>query len=411
MGDQTLVCMPWAETNAMNERSKFVLEWEKRCAAGQGRVDVAELCRISGVSRPTGYKWISRYVDAGRDLQAMADRPRRPHTSPTAVSEELEDLVVLARKQHPRWGPRKLRAWLEGGQPQHSWPAASTIGDILKRRGLTTPRRRRRRRTPPVTQPLAEATAPNAVWCIDFKGQFRTGDGQLCYPLTLSDAYSRYLLRCELVEAPTVEAVEYVLDSAFREFGRPVAIRSDNGSPFASKGAGGLTRLSVRLIRLDIRLDRSRPGKPQDNGRHERIHLTLKQETASPPQATWRAQQRAFDLFRREYNEERPHEALGQKPPASVYVPSTRRYPCALLPIEPTLFGHVCPVDRQGCIRWHRRKVFITSALWGERVEVAHLDDSRWEVHFGPVYLGHLDDDHPDRGLILPRRPRKPELF
>lgn len=223
--------MPWAQTNAMNERSKFVLEWERRWNDGQGRVDIAELCRMYGVSRPTGYRWIGRYVQSGFDLAAMADRSSRPRCSPNAIDEEMEDMLVVARKRHPRWGPRKLRAWLERLYPNYCWPAPSTIGEVLKRRGLTTPRRKRRRKTPPMTQPFAAATAPNAVWCIDFKGQFRTGDGELCYPLTITDAFSRYLLRCELVEEPTVEAVEHVLDSAFREFGLPLIIRSDNGRP------------------------------------------------------------------------------------------------------------------------------------------------------------------------------------
>ncbi len=390
----------------MTERTKFVLEWERRWNAGEGRVDVAELCRAFGVSRPTGYRWIARYQEAGHDVAALADRSRRPHTSPQAVSEEIRDRIVDLRKLHPRWGPRKLRAWLADHYPARYVPAPSTLAELLRRYGLCAPRRRARRRTPPATAPLAAATAPNAVWTIDFKGHFRTGDGYVCYPLTLCDAFSRYLLRCELVPDPDGRAVESVLDSAFQEFGRPLAMRSDNGPPFAAVGAGGLSKLAVWLLRLDIRVDRIRPGQPQENGRHERLHRTLQEETATPPKPTWREQQRAFDLFRHEYNEERPHEALGQKPPASVYTPSSRRYPCPLIHFDPAPLSEVRPVDHHGNIRWARRQVFISTALYGEKVELLPVDGIRWEVRFGFVTLGYLDDDHPARGLIVARRRR-----
>ena len=252
--------MPWHATDPVKERTKFILEWEARWTRQEGQVNVAELCRVFGISRQAGYGWIRRYQDAGRDLQALARHSRRPHSSPTAVADDVQDLVVAVRKLHPRWGPRKLRRWLSERYARVPMPSASAIGAILKRRGLVTPRRKRRRHAVAVTQPFAACDHPNAVWCVDFKGWFRTLDGERCYPLTLIDAYSRYLLRCEGLTEPNGREVEYIFDSAFREFGLPAAIRSDNGPPFASTGAGGLTALNVWWLRLGIRVERIEPG-------------------------------------------------------------------------------------------------------------------------------------------------------
>ena len=399
--------MPWKESRVVNERAKFCLEWHERWdKAKGGRVDLAELCRVFGISRQTGYKWLRRFREAGHDVRALADRSRRPHTSPTAVPEHVQDAVVATRKAHPRWGPRKLHAWLEERYPGVALPSASAMAAVLKRRGLTTPRRRHRRRTPPLTAPFAQATAPNAVWCIDFKGKFKTGDGVWCTAFTVTDACSRYCIRCEVVEEAGHVAVERILDSAFREFGLPRAIRSDNGPPFAAPGPAGLTRLAVWLLRMGIRLERITPGKPQQNGRHERFHLTLALETASPPKASARAQQRAFDLFRREYNEERPHEALGQKPPARFYEPSSRRYPGARIQLDPSPISHVERVARDGSIPFARRRVFVSTAVYGENVEVEPDVGTRYRVLFGPIVLGHLDAARPGR-LLPALRPRK----
>jgi transposase InsO family protein len=403
--------MPWRKTDVSKERVKFVLEWERRWNAAEGAsVDFSELCRVFGISRTQGYYWVNRYRDGGFKLSAIEEeRSRRPHTSPTAVPEELQDFVVAARKAHPRWGPRKLHAWLTGRHPELALPAPSTIGEILRRRGLVEARRRRRRRAPPLSQPFAEATGPNAVWCVDFKGKFRTGDGEWCHVLTLLDAYSRYLLRCEAVLDPDGDAVEAIFDSAFREFGLPGALRSDNGPPFASTGAGGLTWLSVWWLKLGIRLERIEPGKPQQNGRQERVHLTL-EEVVAPPRAHIAAQQRALDLWRREYNEERPHEALGQKPPVRFYTRSSRHYPRALLSPHDGLGLGEHPVDRQGFIHWRKRKLFVSTALEKEVVAVVPDDiehRGRWAVVFGPIVLGWFYEHRPTRGLILPRRRRR----
>jgi len=394
------------ESNVVTERAKFVLEWQKRWEAARGgRVDVAELCRRFGISRQTGYVWIRRFVEAGRDVRALEDRSRRPKRSPTAVPQDMVDFLIAARRRHPTWGPRKLRAWLCDRHPSRTFPSATTIARIFERHGLSTKRRwRRRRRVPAATTPFSRATEPNAVWCIDFKGSITTGDGVRCGPLTVIDAFSRFCIRCELLDEGTSDQVMHVLDSAFREYGIPGAMRSDNGPPFASTGAGGLTRLAVWLLRLGIRLERIQPGKPQQNGRQERFHRTLEQEAATPPKATWRAQRRAFYRFRREYNEERPHEALGNKPPASTYVPSARRFPTQLLDFS-NGFGHDCRVDRRGFIAFGRHRLFVSTALYGETVQVVP-EDRGWTVYFGPVPLGRIDD-RASRRLRLRSRPRK----
>ncbi len=404
--------MSWKATDAVKERTKFVLEWERRWNAAEGGpVNMAELCRMFGVSRQTGYKWVRRYRAAQMDVAAVVEQSRRPMTSPHALPLELQDVIAEARKRWPRWGPRKLHRRLVEANPGEAVPSASVIAKVLKQRGLTVPRRRRRdRRVVGVSAPFSGCSAPNEVWCIDFKGWFVTGDGRRCYPLTLLDAYSRYLLRCEAVIDPDGDRVRSILDSAFQEFGVPVAIRSDGGPPFASTGPALLTQLSVWLLKLGIRIEIIAPGKPQQNGRLERFHRTLGEETASPPERDLRAQQRRFDPWRREYNHERPHEALGQRRPATVYVVSRRTYPRPLVDVTTSPFEHVARIDKNGFIKWHRRNLFVSSALKHELVQfeldLDSANDGQWEVRWGPILLGRLDEHRPDRGLIVPRRPR-----
>lgn len=394
------------ETCTVSERARFVLDWERRWNALEGRrVDVAELCRRFGISRQTGYVWISRYRSAGHDVRALEDRSSRPKTSPMATSASMVETILAARRAHPRWGARTLVAWLRDRHPSREFPSAATARRILERHGLISRRRRRRRRAPVVGAPFDHATAPNSVWCIDFKGAMTTGDGVRCGPLTLIDAFSRFCIACELVDEATSDSVMRVLDRAFREYGLPAAIRSDNGPPFASTGAGGLTRLAVWLLRLGIRLERITPGKPQENGRLERFHRTLEAEAASPPKHTWQAQRRAFYLFRREYNEERPHQALQMRTPASVYVPSTRHYPRPLVRFEAPVFGMECRVDKSGCIKLGEHRVLISQALIGEYVAL-EPGEGRWTVFFGPVLLGWLNLKRPTK-LLLKTRPRK----
>lgn len=391
----------------MKERVKFVLEWERQWNEGEGRMNFSALCRAFGISRQVGYVWLRRYRKADHDLVAMREHTRRPLTSPMKVSEEMEDFLVTARKLHPTWGPKKLRAWIAHHRAQVELPAQSTIGEVLRRRGLTLPCRRRVRATKACTQPFADVTGPNATWCVDFKGHFRTQDGRTCYPLTIIDAYSRFLIRCEGVESPDGREVQRIFDSAFCEFGLPAAIRSDNGPPFASVGAGGLTPLSVWWLRLGIRVERIAPGKPQQNGRQERFHRTLKAETTTPPRAHLRAQQRVFDLFRKEYNQERPHEALGQKPPCTIFLLSARTYPRALVRFQPDdPWDQMLRVDKSGFIRWQNQPLFISTALAHEDIELRYDGDrEQWHVVFGPLSIGWIREDpslafHPSKGRM-----------
>ena len=371
----------------MDERMRFIVEQQR------GEEGMAELCRRAGISRKTGYKWLARYRAQGP--VGLVERSRAPHSHPRAVAAEVQAAVLEARAAHPTWGPRKLLAWLQARQqrglpPVAALPAASTVGEILRRAGLVVPRRRRARSVP-WTRPLAHAVAPNAVWCADFKGQFRTGDGAWCYPLPISDGRSRYLLRC--VGLPRIDGarVRPLFEATFREFGLPEAIRTDNGPPFASVGLGGLSPLAAWWVKLGIVPERIAPGQPQQNGRHERLHRTLKHETASPPAATLRAQQRAFDRFRQEYNVERPHEARGQQPPASAYGPSPRPFPERLRELEYPHADAVRRVRSSGEIRWAGRLVYLSESLSGEPVGLTALDDRHWQLAFGPLVLGVLD--------------------
>src|SRR5437660_2764349 len=299
--------MGWKETCGMEERFRLIEEWKKE------EWSFAELCRRYGVSAKTGYKCVKRYEAEG--IEGLRERSRAPHGHSHEVLKEVAEAVVEARRQRPHWGPVKLRKRLSEEAPEISWPAVSTIGEILQRAGLTVARKRRRKASPSET-PLQHADGPNAVWCGDYKGWFRCQDGSRCDPLTISDAFSRFLLRCQAVKAMDTANAQGVFEAAFREYGLPAAIRTDNGEPFASVGLGGLSALSVWWMKLGIRVERIQPGKPQQNGRHERMHRTLKQATAQPPARNLRWQQQAFDEFRQEYNYERPHEALELKKPA-----------------------------------------------------------------------------------------------
>jgi transposase InsO family protein len=289
-----------------------------------------------------------------------------------------------------RWGPRKLKRVLERDQPGRAWPAASTIGEIVKRAGLVVPRKKRRTTTP-YTDPLAHADGPNRVWCADFKGWWRTADGARIDPLTISDAATRYLLRCQAVEKTDGERVRAIFEAAFREYGLPETIRTDNGAPFASCALGGLSRLAVWWLKLGIVPERIEAGHPEQNGRHERMHRTLKQEAATPPAASRRAQQRALDRFRQEYNEVRPHEALGQQTPASVYGPSPRPYPHQVPEPEYPDTMLVRSVRRKGHFRWRHHDVFLTEVLWGENVGLLPTDERRFTVYFCSVPIARFD--------------------
>lgn len=374
--------MPWKETCAMDERMRFVV------AADDGESTMSEVCERFGISRTTGYTWLGRYRVEG--LDGLKDRSRAPHCHGRSRGRDLVERVLALRERYPYWGPRKLLVKLAEQVAEDELPAASTIGEWLKQEGLTRARRRRRR-TPAYSQPFAAATAPNIVWAADFKGWFRTGDGHRCDPFTLSDAYSRALLCCQAVTHPDHDCVRPLFERAFCEFGLPQAIRSDNGPPFASSGAAALTPLTLWWLKLGIVPERIDPGHPQQNGRHERMHRTLKAETASPPAATLTAQQECFDRFRRIFNQERPHEALGQKTPASFYRPSERSYPCPLRePAYPDTMA-VRRVRSNGEIKWGGERIFISTVLVGEPVAIAESDGGEWVVRFSDLELGFID--------------------
>lgn len=373
--------MGWREMSTMEQRVRFLMEY------AESGDSVTELCERYEISRQTGYKWIAR-GEAGGEA-ALADRSRRPHHSPTATSAEVVAAVLEARRRHPTWGPKKLlgRGWRVAEKP-----GLSTVSLILKRHGLVGPQRPRRRRGGAGRPPIAEA-APNAVWTIDFKGQIRTGDGTWCYPLTVVDHWSRYLLACRSLSSVRTPGTRAVLERVFREYGLPARIRSDNGAPFASALAlGGLSPLAVWWIRLGIVPERIQPGCPAQNGRHERLHRTLKRETARPPATTARAQAQRFARFRYEYNQERPHEALGQRVPAELYVPSPRPLPATVPPLEYPASMIVRRVAPCGAFKWRSRWVSLSHTLAGQDIGLAEVDDGRWAVYFAALALGYFDE-------------------
>jgi transposase InsO family protein len=367
----------------MEEKLRFVFEYER------DEQTMTELCQSFGIARETGYVWLRRYQQSG--VLGLAELNRSATRHPNQTPAEIEQRVLELRQAHMRWGPRKLKRVLERDESGRAWPAASTIGELLKREGLVVARKKRRK-TAPYREPLAHADGPNRVWCADFKGWFRTGNGERIDPLTVSDAHSRYLLRCQAVEKTDTARVQAIFEAAFREYGLPQAIRTDNGAPFASTGIGGLSRLAVWWIKLGIVPERIEAGHPEQNGRHERMHRTLKQEVAMPPAQDWRGQQRAFVAFRQEYNQVRPHEALGMQTPASVYEPSLRAYPAQVKEPEypPTML--VRSVHSHGHFRWKKRHdVFLSEVLWGERVGLLPIDERWYTVYFAELPLARFD--------------------
>jgi putative transposase len=380
--------MPWQETNPVNERVKFV------AAVQSGEHTMTELCGRFGISRKTGYKILGRYGAAGVD--GLRDQPRAPKRHPNQTDPRVEGLILRVRKAHPTWGSKKILAVLHRDHGDEVWPARSTIDEVLKRAGVVEPRQRRHRQ--PSAPPHVAADAPNDVWSIDYKGWFRVGDGTRCDPLTVNDCFSRASLVCRAMVGPQLGDVQRRLELAFREFGLPRVMLSDSGPPFGSTGLGRLSRLGVWLLRLGIQPVLIEPGRPDQNGRHERFHETLKAETATPPKATVPAQQTAFTIFQRIYNQERPHEALAMRTP-EVYVPSARPMPAQLADHEYPAGHEVRRVRRDGSIKWAGGYVFVGEAMRDELVGVSTVEDGQWHVHLGPMRLGAL---HERSSTIVP---------
>jgi transposase InsO family protein len=366
----------------MEEKLRFVMEYDS------GEHTVTELCQRYEIARETGYVWLRRYRQMGLAGLVEGSRAARRHSN--QMPEEIERMVLELRQAHMRWGPRKLKKILERNEPGRVWPATSTIGALLKREGLVVARKKRKR-TAPYREPLAHATGANRVWCADFKGWFRTGDGERIDVLTITDAHSRYLLRCQAVEKTDTARVQAIFEAAFREYGLPQAIRTDNGPPFASPAVAGLSRLAVWWIKLGIVPERIAAGHPEQNGQHERMHRTLKQEVAQPPAANRRKQQHAMDRFRKEFNHVRPHEALQMNTPASVYEASERKFPeCVSEPQYPRGMW-VRRVRRRGHFRWGSHDVSLSEVLWGQQVGFLHVDERWFTIYFAQYPIARFD--------------------
>lgn len=376
--------MPWKETCTMNERELFIKAWLEHDHR------IALLCERYGVSRKTGYKWIERFKAEG--MAGLCDRSRARLTQANRTPEVIVEKILTLKHRYPDWGPVTIESALYRAQPDQRWPASSTIGEILKRHGLVKPRRKRHK-VPPQSQPLAHARAPNDVWSADFKGQFTLGDGHVCYPLTISDNCSRLLISCQGLYGPRLAPSMKVYERAFREYGLPKRIRTDNGFPFAMVTLGGLTPLTVWLIKLGVLPERIEPGCPQQNGRHERMHRTLKAATASPPRANLSAQQRAFNRFRKIFNEERPHHSLGRGLcPSDVHRPSPRPYPEKLRDIIYPDTLMVRKVKQGGYIKLNGHPYYITRQLTGEYVGLELIGDECWQLYFSELRLAVLDE-------------------
>lgn len=375
--------MPWKELCAMDLRNEMINHWLSN------EYSITELSASYDVSRKTIYKWIERYQNFG--MAGLEELYRAPYRHPNATPEETVNAILTMKKRRMKWGPRKIIARLRSDYPDMKWPAGSTANEILKRYGFVKSRQYRHH-TPPYTEPFLGCDQPNRVWSADYKGHFRMGDGRLCYPLTISDNSSRYLLGCWGLTRPTLEQTQPGFEWVFRHNGLPDAIRTDNGVPFASIGLGGLSRLSVWFIKLGVRPERIEPGCPEQNGRHERMHRTLKEATASPPKRNMREQQKAFNRFTAEYNNERPHEALGQKPPASIYRQSPRPFPAKLPEVEYDTNTTVRYVHNRGQIKWEGNLIFLSETLIGEYVALKQVDNYLWEVAYSFLPLGILDE-------------------
>lgn len=387
--------MPWRQSSPVSERIQFVHD------VMRGEATIAELCRRYEVSRKTGYQWWSRFGEEG--VSGLEDRSRRPRRSPDATPAAVVQLLLAERRRRPRWGPKKLLRVLAVKHPELELPALSTAARILKREGLIKARRRRGRPARVLTR-SGWGQEPNDLWTADHKGQFRLGNGRMCYPLTIADSFSRYLLDVRACNSTRHHEARAVFERAFREYGVPARILTDNGVPFGSTGVVGLSRLSVWWLRLGIAVERIEPGRPEQNGQHERMHRTLKAEATRPPRGSVGTQQRCFNAFRSEYNTVRPHEALRLDVPAQHYRSSRRRYSEETPGVDyPDSFERR-QVRQGGDIKWRGHCIFVSEVLRGDLVGLTETEDGVWSVYFGPVCIGAL---HGKEARL--RRPRKPK--
>ena len=376
--------MPWNETTPMDQKMQFIADYLR------GELCMTELCEIYGISRKTGYKFVDRYLNHGPE--ALEERSRNP-SHPNQTPEHIVQAILEMRRRHPSWGAKKLLPRLTKRHPRWAFPSRTTVSDILSRHGMV-PKKRNRRAVGHPGKPSSAILAPNEVWAADYKGHFKTGDGRYCYPLTVTDGFSRFLLGCQGLHSTCVSEAKPVFTRLFKEYGLPKRIRTDNGVPFATTSLARLSTLSAWWVRLGILPEFIEPGKPQQNGRHERMHRTLKAETTRPPANSCRGQQRKFDRFRHEFNFDRPHEALDMQTPATLYSRSTREMPNKLPPLEYPDRFEVRYVSANGGIRWNRRFVTVSHVCIGEYVGLEEIDDGVWNVYFGPIKLGRLLERH-----------------
>ena len=391
--------MTWSESNIMDERLKFVarmLDGEK----------MAGLCREFGISRKTGYKIWERYKDIG--IEGLQDRSRRPYRHANQLPFQVERAILQIKQEYPSWGAPKIREKLIRQYPMIAQPAISTVHATLDRNGLV--KRNKHKRYKAQGTELFDAKRPNQLWCADYKGEFMLGNKQYCYPLTITDYSSRYLLACDGLESTKACYAFTIFEKAFKEFGLPGAIRTDNGTPFASANAlFGLSKLSVWWLRLGIAIERIKPGNPQQNGRHERMHLTLKKEATKPAGFNFLQQQEKFDHFMEEYNNERPHQAIGMKYPGELYFPSARVYN-GLPDLEYPLHDKTITVTNCGRICLHRKKINFSEVFAGQKVGIRETDDKIWLVSFMHYDIGYFDEeacrveplDNPFKAKLLP---------
>lgn len=375
--------MPWRELKPMDQKLLFIADYLR------GAPNFSTLCTRYGISRKTGYKWVARYEEQG--IEGLEAHSRRPHQCPHQTPYRLRQAIIALRTQgQAKPGPKKLQTLLRQCYPNEIIPSQTTIHTILKQAGLLTPRKRKRR-VSPYTEPFAPVQAPNEVWSADFKGQFKLANGRWCYPLTVMDHHSRYLIGCQALTGTKTRGAQQIFTRLFKEYGLPQRIRTDNGTPFASKATAGLSRLAIWWIRLGILPERIEVGQPQQNGRHERMHRTLKQATTRPPAASMKCQQQRFQSFQHTYNYERPHEALAQTPPASCYQVSPRPWPGTLPEIVYPDYYDVRKVSHCGGLYWRNGMVYVSHLLHDEWVGMDEIDEGIWVVYFGPVRLGQFD--------------------
>lgn len=374
--------MPWKVINQMDVKIELIKDWNA------GHFSVTDLSQKYMVSRPTIYKWLKRYKRFG--IEGLKEESRAPKQCPHRTSREILDIVIKEKLKNRKRGPRKVRAQLKRKHPELELPAVSTIGYWFKKEGLVE-QRKKRLRVPPYTEPFSECKEPNDVWSIDYKGQFHMQNGRICYPLTISDNYSRFLLGCKALGCPRYDPTRRFMESIFREYGLPDAMRSDNGTPFAGRCIGGLSRLMVWWILLGIIPERIGKGCPQENGRHERMHRTLKSDVLNPVAGNLKEQQKAFDIFRHDYNNDRPHESLNDETPSDYYKKSNRPY--VECPHSPDYDHHylVRQVRHCGEIKFTGRRFYLIELLAGQPVGLKEVEDGRWQIQFSFYVLGSID--------------------